>query len=177
MVRWWWVLFLTVLLGINFAGCCTTGFYGQNKQHRDMAIQAFWDRDWFQARKAFRVMAAQTEKKSAMTAGLYGLACVDMATAADIPSFLKALDTVSPEERDRFRGENPELFIFGADHGIRLMEKKIKDQSDQLLRIRLERRRFVKKIKAQERAIKHLKHQIQVLEHIDRELQEKRNPS
>jgi hypothetical protein len=146
-----------------------------------MVTQAFLTQDWPRARKEFNAMAAQTKTPSAMTAGLYGLTCVDMATAADIPSFLKALETIShtpdPAGINRFRNQNPELFILATDHGIRLMEKKLKEQTDQLLRFRMEEKRFAKKTRIHRQTIKHLKHQIQVLERIDRELQEKRNPS
>lgn len=176
----WRCLFcLIVLLGGILTGCRTTGLYEQSCPHLDMATQAFLTQDWPRARKGFNAMAAQTKKFTTMTAGLYGLSCVEMATATNIPSFLKALETVSsaPAGVGRFKNQNPELFILAADHGIRIMEEKLKEQADQLRQFSLEEKRSAQKIRSQEQTIKHLRHQIQVLERIDRELQEKRNPS
>ncbi len=176
-----WGCLFTALLGGILTGCRTIGLYGQSSRHLNMATQTFFTQDWSRARKGFNTLAAQTKNPTAMTSGLYGLACVDMATAADIPSFLKAFETLShdpdPAGGARFRNQNPELLIIATDRGIRLVEKKLKDQADQLLRLSQEGKRSAKKIKTQEQTIKHLKHQIQVLERIDRELQEKRNPS
>ena len=176
---------LMALSGGIMTGCTTTGLYGKSSRHLNDATQAFLSRDWVRARQGFTTLAVQTPNPKAVTAGVYGLACVDMATAADIPSFVKGLSTLSqgPEGMGRFRNQNPELFFLGADHGIRLMEKKQRElsdqlhqQSDRLLRLDQGEKRSARKIRALEQTIKRLKHQIQVLERIDRELQEKRNP-
>ncbi|WP_022665637.1 hypothetical protein [Desulfospira joergensenii] len=172
-----WACLFAPVLGVMLTGCTVTGLYGQRDRHLNLATQAFFARDWPRAKKRFFALAAQTQNPKAVNAGIYGLACVDMAAAEDVPSFLEALKTLSRESGDRFRSQDPELLILAADHGFRLMEKKQKDQADQLLRLGLEKKSSVETIKTLEQAIKRLKHQIQVLERIDQELQEKRNPS
>lgn len=172
----WACLFAAFLAGLT-AGCSTTGIYGQNIGRLDTATQAFFERNWPQARREFASLAAQSRNPDAVTAGTYGLACVNMAAAVDVPGFLKALDDFPREPDNRFRNQNPELFIFAVHHGFRLMEKKDKEQTDQILRLGREEKSAAQTIRTLEQTIEQLKHQIQVLERIDQELQEKRNPS
>lgn len=167
---------LTALLGGVTTGCTATGRYDPNSRHLETATQAFFSQDWPLAGKGFKALAVRTDNPKAVIAGRYGLVCLEMATAPDIPAFLKALSMASPSGAEGFRDQNPALFILGASHGIRLMEERQKAQADRILKIRREKEHAVRKIQTLEQTVKKLRHQIKAIERIDQELQEKRNP-
>lgn len=172
----WIGILCLVFWGVMMPGCRAVGLHGPSPHRLATATQAFYDQDWTRARNEFTALAAQPPASDAAVAGIYGLACVNMATAADVPSFLEALDSFSGNGTEPYRvgPQNPELFIRAATRGIRLLEAAHTHQASRIKELSREKQRLVQKIRTLENKITTLNHQISVLERIDRELQEKR---
>ncbi len=167
-----------VLLCAVATGCGTAGLYGNNSRRLDTATRAFASGNFPEAKAQFAALADQTESPDASAAGRYGLICLAMAAAEDIPSFQKALEILSrfPDAR-RFQQQNPVLLLAGVQNGVRLMEKRLTEQNSTIRRLSEEKDKAGMQNGILEQTLKDLKFQLKEIESIDRDLQEKRNPS
>ena len=167
-----------VIVCALLTGCTTTGLYGRNSRRLDTGIRAVSAGDFAGARLEFSALADQTDNPDAVAAGQYGLICISMAAAADIPSFMEALETLSRfPDPQRFGKQNPMLLLAGVENGIRLMEKREAEQAGQIHRLLEKNDKAGQQNEILEQSLKDLKYQLRELERIDRDLQEKRNPS
>ena len=167
-----------VIIWALLSGCSTTGLYGRNSQCLDAATHAFSSGDLAGAKTKFSALAHNTGNPDAVAAGRYGLTCLAMAGARDIPSFLQALETLSrfPDAR-RFKKQNPMLLLAGVENGIRLMENRQAEQDKKIRALMEEKEQAGHQHQILEKTLKNLKYQLREIERIDRDLQEKRNPS
>lgn len=171
-----WAILLIVCALLT--GCTTAGLYGQNSQRLDAACRAFSSGDWTEAKAEFTALADQTNTPNAVATGRYGLTCLAMASASDIPSFLNALETLSRfPDPQRFKNQNPVLLLAGVQNGIRLMEEKQEEQKGRIQTLLDEKKQAGNQNHILEKTLKNLKYQLREIERIDRDLQEKRNPS
>jgi len=169
---------IPVIIGALLTGCTTSGLYGLNSQHLDTATRALSSGDLAGAKTGFTALAGHADNPDAVAAGRYGLTCLAMVAARDIPSFLEALEALSrfPDAR-RFGKQNPLLLLIGVENGIRLMENHQAEQNRQIRELIDEKEQAGHTNDILEKTLKNLKYQLREIERIDRDLQEKRNPS
>ncbi|MCP4718776.1 MAG: DUF3450 domain-containing protein [Desulfobacteraceae bacterium] len=175
-VRVVWYGFV-LLAGIGF-GCQYQGIHPAEKDISPLvqARQTFLQGDYPLAGEKFDVLVKQAVDPEIINSSLHGLACVDMITADDADTFLKALESLLHHQiqTEGVPLENYELLIRALGHGSRLMGNEYRQTLDRIDELKTTNRKQNREILKLQKQIKTLQHQISSLESIDQELQEKR---
>ncbi len=170
-------LVLVIFIGILSQGCqhSRVNIQSATKPNPvELANQAFLNGDYALARDIFNALAQDNHHPEYAGSRIYGLTCVDMATAKNKETFLNALKTLSSGTGTEFANENPELLIKALTRGMNLMLVSEQKLADSIQTLKAKEKKREKTIRILRDQVKLLKGQISTLESIDQDFQEKR---
>ena len=170
------LLVLAVLMTAAFTGCQYTQVKPQitSPGPVELAQQAFLNGDYVLARELFNALVSDNDHPEYAGARVYGLACIDMATAKSKEAFLKAFETVSLGDGVGFKDENPRLLIKALTHGMALVKAHNMQARHKIKTMKKKEKTLNKTITTLQGQVETLKDQISALESIDKDFQKKR---